>query len=1112
MTARGHSSNDVMKELSRWGRSPSTREAMVLGAGWPGHPRAVDFDTRAPPPACRRAPNEPAPRVADAPRVNDASNLRSVSTTTPAVSGTRRPGAARTPDDDAGLSDIGTIVPRSDFASASHLPPARSTPPSDPPVRPSRAASLRLADLGLPDAVVDRFVSSGVRSGEVYPWQRAAIDEGADGSSLVYCAPTSGGKSLVASVLLARKLLARAASGGAGRALVILPFHSLVNEKVDDLGHLLAPMYKKRGSRDRATPDPVRGFAGAEGTPLARPLGPGQEAVAVTTIEKASIAVSRLAKEGRLHELCAVVVDELHMVGEEGRGGALEATLAKLRFAARKGAFRRDSDHSDGNPGNPSATTTNRRNLADDLQIIAMSATVSHASLERLAGWLDARLFVTNFRPVPLVEHVVAGGTVHARRRDATLAEADGNANGNDGARRHPMFDATRQVPASLTIDAMNAARVGERDRVAARLVAESWRLGHSCLVFCPSRNKTRDLAGALARALGGSANDGDASVARARETLLRKLAAAAEGRPDPDLVAAARVGVGFHHAHLRRREKEAIEEGFRRGAIRALTCTTTLAAGVNLPARRVVIIEGQHGYSASSYRQMAGRAGRAGHADAGEAFVVPGDGGGVSNPGAGVLENGGEARSATGTGPRVDPGTAARVDSARAAFDTVASRLPALTSQLLSPPLPSESAAVQSRVAESCESDVARLASVVLQCIAAGTFRTERDGFDLMRSTFAFGVAGDRVRLRAGLDGALRRLRDDGLAETTWDADGETRVWTPTARGAAAHRSALPLRHACALHDDLSRVVRHGLHLHSRATPERSHGRAHLLFLCAPRGGDEKSRGKNPLAALDWSAWYPALSSDRDPSVRELGELLGVRVAFALRMCRVGGGGGGGGGSGGSRAVGDPRREERERHGRFAAALALRDLLDVGDAGEVAARYATLAERHDLSVGALQNLQADVAANAAMAANLAETAGWRAMAELLTNLSRDLDAGVARELNALMAVAADSEKGWAMTAGRARGLFAAGLRDPGAVAAAAEEDVVDAVRRADRPRGGAGGDNGTAAGTSARRAAREIVAACRAYEMRRLAAVLDANEPGVGDDERGGEDPEDLE
>ena len=73
----------------------------------------------------------------------------------------------------------------------------------------------------------------------------------------------------------------------------------------------------------------------------------------------------------------------------------------------------------------------------------------------------------------------------------------------------------------------------------------------------------------------------------------------------------------------------------------------------------------------------------------------------GFESGGRGPRERG-EARSATGTGPRVDPGTAARVDSARAAFDTVASRLPALTSQLLSPPLPSESAAVQSRVAES--------------------------------------------------------------------------------------------------------------------------------------------------------------------------------------------------------------------------------------------------------------------------------------------------------------------------------------------------------------------------------------------------------------------------
>ena len=59
--------------------------------------------------------------------------------------------------------------------------------------------------------------------------------EGADGSSLVYCAPTSGGKSLVANVLLVRRLVRRMRSGRPARALVVLPFHSLVNEKVEDL-------------------------------------------------------------------------------------------------------------------------------------------------------------------------------------------------------------------------------------------------------------------------------------------------------------------------------------------------------------------------------------------------------------------------------------------------------------------------------------------------------------------------------------------------------------------------------------------------------------------------------------------------------------------------------------------------------------------------------------------------------------------------------------------------------------------------------------------------------------------------------------------------------------
>ena len=41
---------------------------------------------------------------------------------------------------------------------------------------------------------------------KLYPWQAAALECGADGSNLVYCAPTSGGKTLVAEVLMIRQL------------------------------------------------------------------------------------------------------------------------------------------------------------------------------------------------------------------------------------------------------------------------------------------------------------------------------------------------------------------------------------------------------------------------------------------------------------------------------------------------------------------------------------------------------------------------------------------------------------------------------------------------------------------------------------------------------------------------------------------------------------------------------------------------------------------------------------------------------------------------------------------------------------------------------------------
>jgi replicative superfamily II helicase len=89
--------------------------------------------------------------------------------------------------------------------------------------------------------------------------------------------------------------------------------------------------------------------------------------------------------------------------------------------------------------------------------------------------------------------------------------------------------------------------------------------------------------------------------------------------------------GVGFHHAGLSRDDKNRVERWFREGKIQLLFSTSTLAWGVNLPARCVVIrdtkhhdpLEGEVEMSPLDILQMLGRAGRPGYDDKGYAWIV---------------------------------------------------------------------------------------------------------------------------------------------------------------------------------------------------------------------------------------------------------------------------------------------------------------------------------------------------------------------------------------------------------------------------------------------------------------------------------------------------------
>ncbi|MBT3297852.1 hypothetical protein HN385_02925 [archaeon] len=89
--------------------------------------------------------------------------------------------------------------------------------------------------------------------------------------------------------------------------------------------------------------------------------------------------------------------------------------------------------------------------------------------------------------------------------------------------------------------------------------------------------------------------------------------------------------GIAFHHSGLASKQRDIVEDNFRNGDITIICCTPTLAAGLSLPAYRVILkslkrFSGKWGMDwipVLEYMQMAGRAGRPEHSKLGEAISI---------------------------------------------------------------------------------------------------------------------------------------------------------------------------------------------------------------------------------------------------------------------------------------------------------------------------------------------------------------------------------------------------------------------------------------------------------------------------------------------------------
>ncbi|MEF8781162.1 MAG: ATP-dependent DNA helicase [Haloferacaceae archaeon] len=244
-------------------------------------------------------------------------------------------------------------------------------------------------------------------------------------------------------------------------------------------------------------------------------------------------------------------------------------------------------------------TLAKLRRINPGLQVVALSATVANAAT--IADWLDAELVRSDWRPIDLRMGVHYGNAI----------------NFDDGSQREvPVAEGQRQTEA-LVADTLDEEVDGQ---------------GGSSLVFVNSRRNAESAARRLASVT-------ESRLTPDERSRLAELAAEIREGSDTDtaeaLADAVARGAAFHHAGLTGDHRQAVEAAFRDRLIKVISATPTLAAGVNTPARRVIVrdwrrYDGEFGgmqpLDVLEVHQMCGRAGRPGLDPYGEAVLLASD------------------------------------------------------------------------------------------------------------------------------------------------------------------------------------------------------------------------------------------------------------------------------------------------------------------------------------------------------------------------------------------------------------------------------------------------------------------------------------------------------
>ncbi|MEC4016660.1 DEAD/DEAH box helicase [Streptomyces sp. H27-D2] len=421
---------------------------------------------------------------------------------------------------------------------------------------------------------------------ELDPFQIESCEALEAGKGVLVAAPTGSGKTIVG------EFAVHLALTQGRKCFYTTPIKALSNQKFSDLA-------KRYGS------DKVGLLTGDNS------VNPDAPVVVMTTevLRNMLYAGSR-----SLEGLGYVVMDEVHYLSDRFRGAVWEEVII---------------------------------HLPESVTLVSLSATVSNA--EEFGDWLDTvrgdtEVVVSEHRPVPLWQHVLAG------RRMYDLFEERDDGQGPDAARREVNPDLLRlaRMENSRTPHPRDrrGGRVREADRERERR--------HRSRVYTPNRAEVidrLDSANLLPAITFIFSRAGcQAAVQQCLQAGLRlndeqgraEVRALVEERtaaiPDEDLhvlgyfewLEALERGVAAHHAGMLPTFKEVVEELFVRGLVKAVFATETLALGINMPARSVVLEklvkwngETHADITPGEFTQLTGRAGRRGIDVEGHAVVL---------------------------------------------------------------------------------------------------------------------------------------------------------------------------------------------------------------------------------------------------------------------------------------------------------------------------------------------------------------------------------------------------------------------------------------------------------------------------------------------------------